>query len=151
MVSPTNNSSNNNTELLGSLRPCGYKEKLSFLVLLPAASPRIQARVVTNQPLASQFLSLPEPCKRGVIPPNYRWAPEARTNQVASQGCVGCNKVTTEPRSPDPPAVKSVTSKAGLSPWNLSQSPTGPPGPGFISLIPSLGERDVFTQPVLTV
>lgn len=29
--------------------------------------------------------------------------------------------------------------------------PHGPPGPGFISLIPSLGERDVFTQPVLTV
>lgn len=77
MVSPTNNSSNNNTELLGSLRPCGYKEKLSFLVLLPPAGPPIQARVVTNQPLASQFLSLPVPCKTGMIPAFYRWAPEA--------------------------------------------------------------------------
>lgn len=40
--------------------------------------------------------------------------------------------------------------KPELSPWNLAVNLAGPPSPGFVWLIPGLGERGVFTQPVLT-
>lgn len=53
--------------------------------------------------------------------------------------------------SPDPSMAESVTLKAELSPWNLSLGPAGPPCLAFIQLIPGRGERDMFTQPVLTV
>lgn len=44
-----------------------------------------------------------------------------------------------------------MTIRAELSLWNLSLSPGGPPFPAFMWLIPGLGERDMFTQPVLTM
>lgn len=54
-------------------------------------------------------------------------------------------EVMLKPRSPDPSVVESVTMKAELSPWNVTLSPAVPPSPGFVWLIPSLGERGMFT------
>lgn len=56
-----------------------------------------------------------------------------------------------ELRSPDPSVVESVSINPELIPWNLS--PAGPPSLGFVCfvwLIPSLGERAMLTQPVLS-